>query len=268
MRDQASSLRELRANYDKIIARTKAETPSDFLAKIKRVSPMVAYVLIFPDSLIAKYPDIDVWLSAISNSPNKLYLWDQAGLINNKILTDKSQEQLSFPVLQKQITLLDITYRTDAERLEFLKNISNTLDKHNEVWVTLKSSELSYYTYLLNSANMLCIMLPNIEEATIKGYEIVKTIHNLKISAKISLLEFSSKPFFTRPYTSSKIKNVAKQFLGIDLFNVGVVLSNNKFIPSVNEGGLNGIQLDSFESESDFIYTFSEHIVNLPIGTH
>ncbi len=268
MRDQATSLRELRANFDKIVTKQKTETTQDFLEKIRRVSPLSAYVLLYPDSLHGSFSDIGEWLPALSQNRNQLYLWDQADLIQKKILTTKEKESLPFPVLEKQLALLDLTGKTDSERFEFLKNISNTLDKHSEVWITLKASEISYYLYLLNAANKLYIMLPDNQEAIIKGYEIVKNIYNLKISSKIGILEFSSKAFLTEANTTTRIKNVAKQFLGIDLSNVGVVLSSNRYIPPINEGEFCGNKTIIDSSNSDFMYAFSENIVNLTLGTH
>ena len=267
MRDQAASLRELRANYDKMIAKSQGETHRDFLAKIKRVSPLSAYVLIYLDSINYSYPDIDKWLLALTNNPTKLYLWDQANIINTKVLSSKP-ENILFPVLPKQMAMIDLPGKSDSERFEFLKKISNTLDKHNEVWVTIKASEISYYKYLIKSSNRLYIMLPEDNNATIKGYEAVKNIYNLDISSKINLLEFSSKFFINQSFISNKIKNVAKQFLGIDLFIKGVVLSNCKFIPSDYEGLQNALNSHSEPSDDDFMYVFSENIVNLPLGTH
>ncbi len=268
MRDQAASLRELRANFDKAVTRTKSVSSADFLAQIRRESPLSAYILIYLDSLKAGYPDINEWLPQISSNPNNLYLWDQASLISSKKITTKDSQSLSFPILPKQMAMLDLTGKTDCERFEFLKNISETLDKHNEVWITIKSSEIEYYSYLFNAANKLILMLPDSEEAIIKGYEIVKKITNLKFTANISLLEFSSTPFPKEDFVSNRIKNVAKQFLGIDLTNIGVVLSNSKYISQVNENSQSGLKIPTGQSCSDFMYAFSENIVNLPLGTN
>ena len=166
------------------------------------------------------------------------------------------------------MAMLDLTGKTDYERFEFLKNISNTLDKHSEVWITIKASEISYYKYLLESANTLCIMLPDNEEAIIKGYEVVKKIQSLNLSSSVSLLEFSSEAFYKQAFKSMKIKNVAKQFLGIDLYLAGVVLSNCKYISQINEGNQVGMKSIISSDNNDFMYTFCENIVNLPIGTY
>ena len=166
------------------------------------------------------------------------------------------------------MAMLDLNGKTDNERFEFLKNISKTLNKHSEVWITIKASEISYYKYLLESTNTLCIMLPDKEEAIVKGYEVVKKIHTLNLTSSISLLEFSSKSFCNQPYKSLKIKNVAKQFLGIDLYLAGVVLSNNKYFSMINEGNQVGMKSIINKENNDFICTFCENIVNLRLGTY
>ena len=268
MRDQATSLRELRANFDKIVTKQKAESTQDFLGKIRRISPLSAHILIYTDSIKADYPEIDGWLPQISKNNTNIYLWDQADLIKKNILTHKKDEELPFPVLPKQLELLDMTGKTDSECFGFLKNISQALDKQREVWITVNSSDLPYYSYLLKAANSLYIMLPEHNDSIIKGYEIVKNIFGLKINSSIKILEFSSKPFLTENTTTTRIKNVAKQFLGIDLSNAGVVLSTNRYIPPVNEGELSGLKTTDDSSNSDFMYAFSENIVNLRLGTH
>lgn len=268
MRDQATSLRELRANFDKIVTKQKAETTQDFLGKIKRLSPLSAHILIYPDSIKFDYPELDGWLPQISKNNTNIYLWDQADLIRKNILTKKAEENLPFPILPKQLELLDMTGKTDSECFSFLKNISQALDKQREVWITINSSDLPYYTYLLKAANSLYIMLPEHNDSIIKGYEIVKNIFGLKINSSINILEFSLKPFLTENTTTTRIKNVAKQFLGIDLGNAGVVLSTNRYIPPVNEGELSGLKTTDDSSNSDFMYAFSENIVNLRLGTH
>ena len=267
MRDQAASLRELKANYERMVSKPKAETSYDFLSKIKRNTPLFAYILIYPDSLNAKFPEIDNWLSKLTNAQHT-YLWDQANLINNKVLTSKSKDLLSFPVLPKQMAMLDIISKTDSERIDFLKNLSNNLDKQSEVWITIKASEISYYTYLFNASNRLYIMLPDYEDTVLKGYEIVKTLYGLKIPTPINLLEFSSNSFFEEAFTSNRIKNVAKKFLGIDLYYAGVVLSNGRYIPPINEENQKSIKNQTGASCSDFMYSFSENIVNLTLGTN
>ncbi len=267
MKDQATSLRALKANFDRMVIKPKIETADDFLEKMKGVSPLKAYILVYPDYLKTEFPEIDDWLSKIDNT-SQTYLWDQAGLISNKILTSKPSESLSFHVLSKQMAMLDMISKNDSERYEFLRNLSNTLDKQTKIWVTVKASEISYYTYLFNASNLLYIMLPDIEDSILKGYEIVKTIYNLKIATPIHLLEFSSKPFLSEDFLCNRIKNVAKKFLGIDLYNGGVVLSNCRYIPPVNEGNLNSIKNQTGSSCCDFMYSFSENIINLPLGTY
>ena len=166
------------------------------------------------------------------------------------------------------MAMLDLKSKTDSERFEFLRDLSNTLDKQSKIWITIKSSEVSYYTYLFNASNLIYIMLPGVEDGIIKGYEIVKNIYSLRISTPVSLLEFSPKPYLTEEIASNRIKNVAKKFLGIDLYNAGVVLSNSKYIPPINEGNQISIKNTAGSSCSDFMYSFSENIVNLPLGTN
>lgn len=266
MRDQATALRELRAEYDRLVARPKSETPESFLAKIKRPSPLAAVILIYPDDLQTTYTDIATWLPQLSMNSDNLYLWDQAGLIKNKQLTALDTAQLPFPVLPKQIELLNIQTRTDSARYDFLRNIASTFNNHQEVWITIKASELPYYKYMINAANALCIMLPDNQEAIIKGYEIVKSINSFSTSAEIKLLEFSSKPFTVEPNATIRIKNVAKQFLGIDLIPLGVVLSNGRYFPPINEGGLRDLKNPTDLTCGDFMYSFSENIVYSTLG--
>ena len=268
MRDQATSLRELRANFDKIVTKQKAESTQDFLGKIRRISPLSAHILIYPDSIDADYPEIQNWLSQITENQSNIYLWDQADLIKKNILTKMKPDELPFPVLPKQLELLDMTGKTDSECFGFLKNISQALDKQREVWITVNSSDIPYYSYLLKAANSLYIMLPTHNDSIIKGYEIVKNLFSLKINSSIKILEFSSKPFLTDSNATTRIKNVAKQFLGIDLTNAGVLLSTNRYIPPVNEGELRELKSADDSSKSDFMYAFSENIVNLRLGTH
>jgi hypothetical protein len=267
MKDQAASLRELKANYDKIIAKQQTESINDFLTNIKRDSISSAYILMYQENIPAKYPEIGLWLPKISKNPDNLYLWDQAELINNKILTEQEAVSLPFTVLSQQQEMLDLKTKTDFERFEFLKNITSTLEKYSEVWITINSNEIPNYKYLLNSANAICLMLPDCDESVIKGYETVKKITKNEINTPVTLLEFSSKPFPSEVFTATKIKNVAKHFLGIDLSNVGVVLSSCRYISLDNEGNIS--QLKPFEKLSDggFMYSFSENIVNLPLGT-
>ena len=267
MKDQASSLRELKANYDRIVAKPKVETSYDFLAKIKRTIPLMAYILIYPDSLKRVYPEIDNWLPQITNAQHT-YLWDQANIVSNKLVTSKSSDLLSFPVLPKQMAMLDLINKTDSERFDFLRNLSNSFDNQSEVWISIKASEISYYTYLFNASNSLYIMLPDTEESIIKGYEIVKTINSSKITTPINILEFCSTTFYDEAFTTNRIKNVAKKFLGIDLYYAGVVLSNSRYIPPVNEGKQKDLKCTTGSTCSDFMYSFSKNIVNLTLGTN
>ena len=107
-------------------------------------------------------------------------------------------------------------------------------------------------------------MLSDSDDALLKGYETVKTLHLIQITSPVSILEFSSKPFPTTTTTAPKIKNVAKKFLGIDLSNVGVVLSSCRYIPMNEKGYLSKIKPFEEHSEGGFMYSFSENIVNLP----
>ena len=135
MRDQATSLRELRANFDKIVTKQKAESTQDFLGKIRRISPLSAHILIYPNSIEAYYPEIQDWLPQISENQTNIYLWDQADLIKKNILTQKNQEELPFPILPKQIELLDMTGKTDSECFGFLKNMWHVhIEKPTKQW--------------------------------------------------------------------------------------------------------------------------------------
>ena len=81
-------------------------------------------------------------------------------------------------------------------------------------------------------------------------------------------MEFSSKPFLSEDFLCNRIKNVAKKFLGIDLYYAGVVLSNGRYIPPINEENQKSIKNQTGASCSDFMYSFSENIVNLTLGTN
>ncbi len=268
MRDQASSLRELKANYEKIVTKTKVETPFDFLNKIKSVSTINAYILVYPDNLQFSYPNIEEWLPKLASNPQKLIIWDQADLIQKKIISNKNIDSLPFPIMPKQYEMIDLINKRNSEICDFFRNFSNSLDKNKEIWVTIKSSELSYYTYLLNAAKTLFIMLPSCKDSIIKVYEIVKNIYNLKLTSSIELLEFSSNSSLVENFIATRIKNVAKDFLGIDLSIAGVVLSNNKYIPPINEGDRKNIKSLFDSSNGDFMYNFFENIVNLSLGSH
>lgn len=265
MRDQAESLRELKANYDRELAKNRLESPQDFLAKIKRPSPFTACVMIYQNDLHqAKYGDIYKWLPKICKSPDSVYLWDQANIMS----TMGEAASKSFPVMEKQPALQDLPTKSDAEKFSFIRNISDTLDKHNEIWITINSNELSNYSYLLKAADSICVMIPEHSEATVKSYELIKKLYSLGIETKIKLLEFSLKVFSAEASISNKIKSVAKQFLGIDLLPIGVVLSNSKYIPQINEGGSEVINTSADLVCGDFMYFFSESIVYPTSGTN
>lgn len=260
MRDQAYELRRLKADYDRMLAKIKSEKPNEFLANIQRPSPFSACILVYPDKLQGFYPSITEWLPKISQSPQELYLWDQGSLVSKYIAEGSERNDLPFPILEKQDDLLDLPGKSDVEKLAFLRNINKNLDKHQEIWITIKSSEIQNYRYMIDSADSLCLMVPDHHESAIKCYEIIKQLYGMNCCLPIHLLEFSLNSTTSSSLTSIKIKNVAKQFLGIDLTPIGVVLSNNKYIPSINEGG-EGVKISTASACGDFMYSFSKNIV-------
>ena len=266
MRDQASSLRELKAQYQRLVARPKQETPKDFLASLKRQSPLSAVVLVYPDKLQVIYPDMSLWLNKIIKNPDKTLLWDQANILKNPSSLCNNQDDLRIKVLPRQPELLTLQGRSDSARYDFLKEMANRFNSHNEVWITIKASEIAYYHYLISAVSNICVMIPDSQEAIINCYESIKNIHKIKNNLDIFLLDFSSKPFVSEERYSARIKNVAKQFLGIDLTPMGVVLSSGRYFPQINEGGLLGVHNSTDSACGDFMYTFSESIVYNSLG--
>lgn len=111
-------------------------------------------------------------------------------------------------------------------------------------------------------------MLPDCQDSVIKIYEIIKNLHGLSDSpSKITLTEFSSNIASTEGNHSIRIKNVAKQFLGIDLCIEGVVLSNGEYIPKINEGNLKDEINQNDLNHCDFMYSFSQSLLYQVSGT-
>ena len=151
MKDQASSLRELKRQLDKNIQATP-ENLEEFLGTVIRPSPFTAIALILPDQIQFDFPPIKTWIQGLMQHSPRAIFWDQAGLLES---IPKTQIKLRFPtpvriesgltpvtILPQQNFLTQETESSTGEKITFLKHIMRSLKNSSEVWISIKASEL------------------------------------------------------------------------------------------------------------------------------
>ncbi|MDD3000607.1 MAG: hypothetical protein PHF29_02520 [Candidatus Riflebacteria bacterium] len=273
MYNQASTLQNLVETVG-----TSQESPEEFLGSVPRTNKYSATALVFPQEFRGCFPEITSWITEIMGN-NKSCLWDQAGLVNEALLP-KTHTTLRYQtpkviktdtetitVLPKQNDFAAIIKGPQQERIRFLRQLNHNLKNYSEVWISIEDTELKTAFALMNAVNKICLMVPDHPDAAIKCYELVKVLRNNGHFSQIELLEFTSENGYTSIKHSNKIKKVAKDFLGLDLIGLGVVLSSNA------EG--NGKSIIHFSSEAqktkmqciDFLFVLNENVVYQIPGT-
>ena len=274
MNDQATSLRRLKKIVDQ--SETAVKKPIDgetFLNTIVRPCPFTCTALVLPDNLIQGIPPVIDWIIALmEHSPRACY-WDQAGFIAKERLP-KTQIQLSYPTplrIEQGLTPLNIMPRvetfteickgSETKRINFLQHLARVLKPFSEVWISIKASELSKYYPLLHSTDAVCVTVPFHKDSLLSVYETVKSIHLTGYFSPIGLLDMSPTNTAPQERISPRIKNVAKQFLALDLVPAGMILSNSTYIPPENKANLR-TRIQAVEPLSkDFIYCLSESLI-------
>ena len=271
MNDQAASLRKLKQLVDK--TKISNENPEEFLQEIIRPTPFTSIALIWPDQLFSSFPDITNWISSLMQLSPRAHYWDQAGMIDSKSLP-KTQVRLKYPtpvrlesqmtpltVIPHQPTLIELFKKSDGIKIDFLRHIIRSLKPASEMWVSLKASELKKYHSLLHSTDAVCIMVPDNPDSILQCYEIVKSIHLSGYFSPVGLLDFKCETPSESELHSIRIKNVAKQFLALDLVPSGVVLSNSRIVEPDSSISFRS-RLQSVDSIcKDFLFCLCENII-------
>lgn len=273
MNTQASTLQNLVET-----AGTNQESPEEFLGSVPRTNKYSATALVFPQEFRGCFPEITSWITAIMGN-DKSCLWDQAGLVNEALLP-KTHTTLRYQtpkiiktdtdtitILPKQKDLTAIIKGSQQERIRFLRQLNHNLKSYSEVWISIEDTELKSAFAIMNAVSRICVMVPDHPDAAIKCYELVKVLRNNGHFSQIELLEFNLENGYTSQNHTNKIKKVAKDFLGLDLMGLGVVLSSNA------KG--NGKSIIQFSSEAqrtkmqcnDFLFVFNENVVYQIPGT-
>lgn len=273
MNNQASTLQNLVETEG-----MNQETPEDFLDSVPRTNKCSATALIFPQEYRSCFPEITSWITAIMGK-DKACLWDQAGLVNEAMLP-KTHTTLRYQtpkivkthsetitVLPKQNDLAAIIKGPQQERIRFLRQLNHNLKNYSEVWISIVDTELKTAFAHINAVDKICLMVPDHPEAAIKCYEIVKVLRNNGYFSQIELLEFASKNSDTSQKHTNKIKKVAKDFLGLDLIGLGMVLSSNT---EENEKSIFHFLSEAQRTKkqrNDFLFVFNENVVYQIPGT-
>lgn len=153
------------------------------------------------------------------------------------------------------------------ERIRFLRQLNHNLKNYSEVWISIVDTELKTAFAHINAVDKICLMVPDHPEAAIKCYEIVKVLRNNGYFSQIELLEFASKNSDTSQKHTNKIKKVAKDFLGLDLIGLGMVLSSNT---EENEKSIFHFLSEAQRTKkqrNDFLFVFNENVVYQIPGT-
>lgn len=268
--DQAAALRQMKLEMEK---EREKESPETFLATVPHPCNIMAISLIMPDEYESLFPPIIDWLPQAMNRKAKSCLWDQAGLAQNMVLNGKAgtlryrmietieSEKHSLSVRPAQNDFAQIIKDSANERVSFLKHIVHDLKQFSEVWISVKSSELKEYNSIIQCSDAVCIMVPPDHDSVLKCYEAVKNIKATGYSSPISLLEFSKTNSLNKQLLSDRIKNVAKNFLGLDLIGSGMVLSNITYEAPENYSCLGDKIASISAKERDFLYVLSESIL-------
>ena len=266
--DQAAALRQMKLEMEK-----GKESPEDFLATVPHPCKTIAITLVLPDEYANEFPSTIKWLPKVMNRKVKACLWDQAGIASNLVLNSKAGtlryrmpekveiENDSLTIRPSQNDYLQIIKDNQDERVTFLKHIVHDLKQFEEVWISIKSSELKKYNSLIQCSDAICIMVPPNANAVLKCYEAVKSIKTTGYSSPISLLEFTNLNTSLKQMLGDRIKSVAKNFLGLDLIGSGMVLSNITYEPPKNYSCLGEKIVEISAKEHDFLYVLSESIL-------
>jgi hypothetical protein len=274
MNDQATTLRRLKKIVDQ--SETAVKKPIDgetFLNTIVRPCPFTCMALVLPDKIIKGIPPVIDWIISIMEHSPRACFWDQAGLIEKERLP-KTQIQLRYPTpvrIEQGLTPLNIMPQIDSfveickgsesRRINLLQHLSRVLKPFAEVWISIKASELARYYPLLHATDAVCVAVPFHNDSLLSVYEAVKSIHLSGYFSPIGLLDMSPTDSALNEPISPRIKNVAKQFLALDLVPAGMVLSNSTYIPEENKANLR-TRIKAVEPSSrDFLYCLSESLI-------
>lgn len=278
MEDQAASLRKLREEIDQRHALEKVDREL-FLSELPRPSSFVAVALIMPDIPEVSISPVTNWISAIMQHSSRACFWDQSHHLPETFFS-KPQTSLKYPVpvkiesdtasltiLPHQQDFIGLHQKPENARVDFMRHLMRSLKDTSELWISINAADIKKSFSIMQATDAVCIMVPQHQNSLLKCYEIVKEIHLSGYFSPIGLLDFSSERLPQIEYSSSKIKNVAKQFLAIDLVTSGVVLSNCEYIPPEDETNLRS-RIDAVEEISrDFLYCLSEGLLYLIPGT-
>lgn len=272
MVDQASSLRKLKSLVDQAgnVHHLDAE---GFLSSIPRPSPFISIALIYPDSLFGDFPPILEWIAGLMQFSPRACYWDQASLIpEGRIPRTQIKLKYATPVrIEQGLTPLgilpriedfkDICRSEEHVRVGFLQHLSRSLKPASEVWISIKASELTSYNSIVHATDAACIIVPQHPDSIIRCYETVKSIHLSGYFSPVGLLDICPVKPSIEERLSLRIKNVAKQFLALDLVHAGMVLSNCTYIPPEIQPGLRSRLLAVDSGSRDFLYCLSESLI-------
>ncbi|MBF0500777.1 MAG: hypothetical protein HQM09_11635 [Candidatus Riflebacteria bacterium] len=274
MQDQASSLRQLKKLFDRQ-AVEPLPSPDFFLASIPRPTPFTSILIIAPDKVGSRFSPLQQWLPGFLRSGRSPTIWDQAGLLSARMAALEERdgdpslpsrhlvEWSSGPVwlIPRIETFSDLVRQADAIRIRFSKVLNGLLSNMTSLWVTLSQNELSSCASLMHAVDIAIILVPQESESILRSYETVKTLHIAGFFAPILLLPESSLEDPTGMIMFDRIRNVAKQFLALDLLSGGVLPSDNPSPDVETVARLHGI-IDSIESYSRrFLYSFAERLL-------
>jgi hypothetical protein len=253
--------------------KTTDEDVETFLSAIPQLADFQVKGCIIVEGYEGLIPSNLAWAKLIAPK-GELCIWDQASIID-KGLYPKTHSNLKFQVPQKievnkkpyniipkQENFMDITKASNTIKMQFLKQFVHNLKSYNELLILLNSKNLLDYASLLSSIRSMYLFVPNTDEGTLKAYEAIKTLRNAGYLSNFFLIETTSTSGLEQKSGATKIKNVAKNHLGLDLEGKIMVLSS---IDKKSSEGL-FVTSESFKPESsdercDFLQILSENLL-------
>ncbi|MFZ2959859.1 MAG: hypothetical protein WA705_23520 [Candidatus Ozemobacteraceae bacterium] len=274
MQDQATALRQLKKQFDRQAAEP-LPPPDFFLASLPRPTPFTTLLLIAPDKVGSRFPPLQEWLPAFLKPGRSPHVWDQAGLLSARMAPLDEREYDPFlpskhlvewsggPVwlIPRLESLSGLLRQSEIVRMRFSKSLNNMLSNPSSLWITLAQNELAGCAPLVHAADIACVLVPQDSESILRSYEVVKTLHLSGFFSPILLLIESSPEDPMGSTSFSRIRDVAKQFLALDLLKAGVLPSGNPSPDMETAARLHAI-MDSIEPHSRrFLFAFAERLL-------
>lgn len=272
MPDQAAALRQLKKRVDEAKGESLV-TRDEFLAAVPRPTPFTSIGLLVPDRLGTKLPPLQHWFSGVASPIQKVCVWDQGGLLaagttlagdyENSLPMMQTVESAHGPItVLPRFAGLELLIRQPAsEKFRFIRHLIRNLGSLTEFWITLQAREKESIAPFLPAADGFCVLVPDHPSSLLPGYEAVKGIHLSGSFAPIGLLTFVSDETTTEEPISQRIQGVAKQFLGLDLPEAGMVLSGRHLVPSEEAARFRRILGAIAPEQHDFFFTFAERLL-------